>query len=110
VQLKTKDGQLTLGSAYKLIVWGWILSWGAFAGFVLILLILVAALSGQMMVNGEMVTGRGQALLSMLPLVVMFPVIITLQAFMFGAFLTFGLWIYRLRRPINVASEHDITT
>ena len=105
MELKTKDGDLTLGSAYRLIVTAWVLSWGAFMGFVLLLLLLLTLLTGEMTVNGELVEGRGAALASMLPMLVLFPVVIVMHAFMFGGFLIGGLWLYRLKRPLRVTNE-----
>ena len=105
MKLRTVDGNLTLGSAYKLFVWSWILSWGFFMGAILVLLVLITLMTGQMAVNGEIVEGRGAALAAMAPVVVAFPIIIVLHAFMFGGLLTFGTWLYRLRRPLTVVSE-----
>lgn len=104
MKLKTVDGKLTLGSAYKLFVWGWILGWGAFMLPILFLLFVVAALTGQMGVNGEMVYGRGPAIMAMLPMLIMFPIIIVVQAFMVGGLVMFGLWLYRTRWPLTVTS------
>lgn len=105
MQLRTVDGNLTLGSAYKLFVWSWTLSCGLFMGAFLIIIVLVTLATGQMAVNGEMVQGRGPALMAMLPMLLLFPVFIVLHAFIFGAFLTFGAWLYRLRRPLRVIPE-----
>ena len=105
MELKTVDGKLALGSAYKLFAWGWVLGWGAFMLPILVLCILIALLTGQMGVNGEMVYGRGAALMAILPLLVMFPIILVLQAFLAGAVVTFGLWLYRLRRPLSVVTQ-----
>jgi hypothetical protein len=108
MRLKTKGGQLTLGSAYKLIVWGWLLSWGVLFGVVLLMLITITLLTGEMAVNGEIVSGRVRAFIAMAPIVLMFPIVITLHAFMFGGLLTMGLWLYRTKRPIEVIPEHDV--
>lgn len=110
MQLRTVDGNLTLGSVYKLFVWSWVLSWGAFLGAILLLLTLIALVTGQMLVNGEMVQGRGSAVFAMLPMLVLFPIVIVLQGFMFAAFLTFGAWLYRLRRPLKVTPEGDVSS
>ncbi|MEM6626696.1 MAG: hypothetical protein AAF719_08340 [Pseudomonadota bacterium] len=109
MKLRTKGGQLTLGSTYKLIVWGWVLSWGAFFGLILSLLLVITLITGEMAVNGEIVSGRVEALIAMAPIVVLFPIIITLHAFMFGGFITLGLWLYRFKRPIEVVPERDVT-
>jgi len=65
MKLRTKGGRLTLGSAYKLIVWGWVLSWGALFGLILLLLLAITLLTGEMTVNGELVSGRVEALTAM---------------------------------------------
>jgi hypothetical protein len=105
MQLKTEDGKLTLGSAYKLIVWAWLLSWSAFMIPIVLIIAIGALLSGEMNVNGEMVHGVGPVFVAMLPLLVMMPIIVVLHAFMFGAFLTFGLWLYRHWRPLSVEAQ-----
>lgn len=110
MKLKTHGGRLTLGSAYKLIVWGWALSWGALFSLVMLLLIVLTLLTGEMNVNGEMVSGRLEALITLVPMLVLFPVVVTLHAFMFGGFITLGLWMYRFKRPIEVVPEHDLDT
>ncbi len=46
--LRTVDGNLTLGSVYKLFVWSWLLSWSVFAGAILLILVLVTLATGQM--------------------------------------------------------------
>lgn len=109
MQLRTVNGNLTLGSVYKLFVWSWVLSWGAFMGAILLLLTLIALATGQMFVNGELVQGRGPAAFAMLPMFVLFPIVIVVQGFMFAAFLTFGAWLYRLRRPLKVAPEIGVS-
>ena len=109
MKLRTKSGRLTLGSAYKLIVWGWLMSWGAFILLVFSLLIAITLVTGEMTVNGEIVTGRVQALTAIAPIIVIFPIVATLQAFIFGGFIAFGLWLYRLLRPIEVIPEQDFT-
>ncbi|MEO0608730.1 MAG: hypothetical protein AAFY82_10915 [Pseudomonadota bacterium] len=110
MKLETKGGRLTLGSAYKLIVWGWVLSWGALFGLILLLLLAITLLTGEMTVNGEIVSGRVEVLSAMAPIVVLFPIIVILHAFMFGGFITLGLWLYRFKRPIEVIPEHDLNT
>ncbi len=110
MELKTKDGNLTLGSAYRLIVTAWIISWGAMAGFILLLLFLTMLLTGEMTVNGVLVQGRSEALVLMLPILVILPVIIVMHAFMFGGLMLGGLWLYRLKRPLTVTMESETTS
>lgn len=108
MQLKVRDGKLRLGSVYKLFIVAWTTTWIAFFGFVLFLTVIVTLITGEMSINGEMVTGRGPALLAILPVAALFPVIVFLQSFIFGAFLTAGIWLYRLKRPIEVIIEGGV--
>ena len=62
------------------------------------------------MINGEIVSDRGEAFMQLLPFFVLFPVIITLHAFMFGGFLVLGLWLYRKKRPIRVIDVNQAET
>ena len=58
-----------------------------------------------MTVNGEIVSGRGPALLAMAPMLIFFPIVVFLQSIIFAAWLTGGVWLYRLKRPLVVISE-----
>jgi hypothetical protein len=104
VELKVVDGQLTLGSVYRLIVVGWICSWTAFMGVVLLLLVLITLVTGEMAVNGHTVHGRIAVLARLAPMLVAAPIVIVLQGFLFGAFLTGGVWLYRLRRRLEIVA------
>ena len=86
MRLITENGHLKLSSAYRLIVTAWIISFGCLVGLILVLSFLITLISGQTTVNGEIVYGRSEALLQMLPFFILFPVIITFHAFMFGGF------------------------
>ena len=105
MNLRVVGGQLTLGSVFKLFVAGWICAWAVLFVVVFGLLLLIAVISGTTVVNGEVVHGRGAALIQMLPLLVILPIVIGLQSLIFGAFLTGGVWLYRLRRPLTVVAE-----
>jgi hypothetical protein len=107
MQLRIRDGQLTLGSAYKLMVWGWILGMGTFMGGVFLLMVLLSLLTGQMGVNGEMVQGTGPTLLALAPGLIMLPIIIVLHAFCIGGIILFGLWLYRTRNPLAVTFDEQ---
>ena len=95
MQLRTVDGRLTLGSVYKIIVWGWLIGWGVFFIPIMLLIVVGGTIAGQMSVNGEMVYGHGVVFMQMLPLLVLAPIIIVMHAFMFGGLITLGVWIYR---------------
>lgn len=105
MELKTRDNQLTLGSVFKLFVTGWLCAWTVFAGVIFLLLLVIGVATGSMLVNGEVVQGRGTVLLAMAPAFILLPIVIVIQAIMFAAFLTGGVWLYRLRRPLTVVSE-----
>lgn len=105
MNLKIRDGQLTLGSVFKVVAVGWACFGGVFLGGIFLLLAIIAAVTGQMAVNGEMVHGRGAALAAMAPMIVLLPLIIAIQGVIFGAFITIGAALYRLRRPLSVTTE-----
>ncbi len=105
MNLRVAGGQLTLGSVFKLFAVGWICAWAALFVIVFGMLLLIVAISGTMVIDGEVVHGRGVALVQMLPLLVIFPIVIGLQSLIFGAFLTGGVWLYRLRRPLTLVTE-----
>ena len=105
MQLKVKDGKLSLGSVYKLFVVAWSTAWITTLGFVLSILVIITLITGEMAVNGETVSGRGPALLAMAPMLILFPIVVFLKSFIFAAFLTGGVWLYRLKRPLVVISE-----
>lgn len=107
MQLRTSNGNLTLGSVYKLFVWSWLLAWGAMIGAALVVVVIVTLVNGQTVVNGEVIHGRAAALLALAPFMIMLPIVIALHAFMFSGLLTFGAWLYRLRRPLAVTPERD---
>lgn len=108
MNLKMRDGQLTLGSVFKLVAISWtcfgVIIFGAF--FLLILLAGVAM--GSMEVNGEVVQGSGAVLVAALPLIIILPIIIALQALIFGGFVTLGAALYRMRRPLAVTIETTV--
>lgn len=102
MQLKSINGKLTLGSAYKLFVISWIVGWGAifiiFGGiFLLAMLVSGGAATDAVVVEGAL-PETAAALLSL----IMLPVIIVFHAFAFSGFLLLGFVIYRLWRPVQV--------
>lgn len=105
MQLRTVDGKLTLGSVYKLIVWGWLIGWSIFFIPIMLLIVVGGTLAGQMSVNGEMVYGHGTVFMHMAPMLILAPLIIVMHAFMFGGLITLGVLIYRKWRPLTVTAE-----
>lgn len=105
MELKTREGHLKLGSAYRLLVTAWAISWGLLFTLTILMIILITLLTGEMTIYGELVQGRATILMNMLPFFLLVPIIVLFHAFWFGGFLLFGLWVYRTRRPIRVVEE-----
>ncbi len=105
MQLKVKDGNLSLRSLYKLIVAGWIIAFGLLFGVFFLLLIAAGLLTGEMMVNGEVVYGRGAIFLNIVPMLIIFPIFIVMHAFMFGGLIIGGIALYRKKRPLTLVDE-----
>lgn len=108
MELKTRNGKLYLGSAYRLIVTGWMIGFGVVVGGMFLLIMLLTLLfGGTTTVNGEVVEGTGPLLAALGMGLIMVPVIIIAHAFMFGGIILLGLLIYRSRKPIRVVSDDD---
>ena len=105
--MKVRNGQLSLGSIYKLFVAAWATAWTSLFGCIFVILVVVTLLTGEIFVNDQVVQGRIPALLAMSPMLVLFPVVVLLQSFIFAAFLTGGVWLYRKIRPLQVIVEND---
>lgn len=105
MNLKIRDGQLTLGSVFKLVAISWLCFGVVFVGGIFLLIFIIGAVSGQMMVNGDMVQGRAAVIGAMAPMAILIPIIIAVQAVLFGGFVLAGAALYRLRRPISVTAE-----
>ena len=105
MELRTRDNQLTLGSAFKLLAVAFLVAFGSLFALILLMLLIIGLATGQMLVNGEIIEGRGAVLAAMAPFLIFAPLLLAIQAVMFGGFLTAGLWLYRLRRPLRVVTE-----
>lgn len=105
MNLTVRNGQLTLGSVFKLVAVSWLCFGFIVVGGFFLLIMLIGVASGSMTVNGEAVVGRGTVFLSMLPMLVMLPLVIAMQAVMFGGMITAGAALLRLRRPLAVTVE-----
>ena len=105
MQLRTVDGKLTLGSVYKVIVWGWLVSWGIIFIPVFYIFTIFSIISGQVTFNGEMINGHAAVFAHLWPFLLLPPIVVVMHAFMFGGFITFGVWIYRHWRPLTVTAE-----
>lgn len=54
--------------------------------------------------NGEVVNGGAALMVAAMPFI-MLPVVLAMQAAMFGGLVVFGLWLYHKRRPIIIVDE-----
>lgn len=101
MELRTENGHLKPGGAFKLMAAGYFL--GAAVIFVpLFALVALVSLAAGVptTVNGQPVEGGG-VLVNLLPLL-MVPVVLAVQAVMLGGLAVLGLWLYTRRRPIRV--------
>ena len=102
MQLKTVNGKLTLGSAYKLFVVSWFVGWTSIfvviGGIGLLAMLVGGGTASDVLVTDGDLPPAAAALLS----VVMIPVIIVFHAFVFSGLLLLGVVIYRLWRPVQV--------
>lgn len=102
MQLKTVNGKLTLGSAYKLFVISWLVGWTSlfvvFGGIALLAMLV----GGEATINGVVVEGAGPVAAEILPVLALIPVIIIFHAFMFSGLLLLGFVIYRFWRPVQI--------
>ena len=110
MQINIKNGSLTLGSIYKLIFAGWLVSWGVLMGAMVCLVLLTTLLTGSAEVNGEVVQGRGAVLAASAPIFILLPIILFFHALMFSGLLTLGVWLYRKFRPITVVNHDPAVT
>ena len=102
MELRTTGGQLKPGGEFKLVATGYFLGTGVIF-LPLFALVTVTALAAGVppTLNGEPVEGSGGVFVAFLPLFLV-PVILALQAVMFGGLAVLGLWLYSKRRPIRV--------
>lgn len=107
MQLRTKNGQLSYGSAYKLFVTSWVLGWLIPIMLIASLMLVTTAVSGGATINGEYVTGIS-AIISIAGFLLLFPVIITLQGLIGGGLMLLGLWLYRRFRAVTVSGQEEV--
>lgn len=104
MNLKIRDGQLTLGAVFKLTAISWLCFGGILCAIFMLLFVVTAVTGGEVMINGETIQGR-EVFSAMIPFLVLLPLIIAVQALVLGAFVTAGAALYRLRRPLAVTAE-----
>lgn len=103
MELRTVGGRLKLDSTFKMVATGYVVGAGViFLPLIILVTLVNFAAGGPMTVNGEVVEGGG--FLTFLP-IVMVPVILAMQALMFGGLVTLGLWLFQMRWPIRVVSD-----
>lgn len=102
MELRTTGGQLKLGGAFKLVATGYFLGAGViFFPLFALITVITLAVGVPPTLNGEPVEGSAGIFVAFLPLI-MVPVILAIQAVMFGGLAVLGLWLYTKRRPIRV--------
>ncbi|MBS0384451.1 MAG: hypothetical protein JSS00_03780 [Proteobacteria bacterium] len=104
LRLNTVNGNLTLGSVYRLFVVGWVLGFGIFFTAIALFIFVGAAITGEANINGVDVRDRAQVIAAFAPIVVVGPIIIFFQGFIFAGLMTFGVRIYRHWFPLTVES------
>ncbi len=110
MNLKIRDGQLTLGSVFKLTEISWLCFGVLLAAVFMLFFVVTAVTGGEVMINGEVIQGRGAVFSALIPFLVLLPLIIAVQALILGAFVTAGAALYRLRRPLAVTAETTTPT
>ena len=105
MELQTQGGRLKPGGAFKLVATGYFLGAGLIFVPLFALITVIALVSGApATLNGEQVYGGAAMFVAILPLI-MVPVILAMQAVMFGGLAVLGLWLYNKRRPILVIEK-----
>lgn len=94
MKLKSVNGNLSLGSVYKLFVVGWLFAWTIFY----LLFLLSAVVSTSAVSPG----GIGPDLSSFLPAAVLTPVLAVLSSLLFSGIMLLGVMIFRLWRPLRI--------
>ena len=102
LQLKTINGNLTMGSVYRLFVVGWALGFGAFFTAIALFIFVAAAVTGEATINGVEVRDRAQVISAFAPMLLIGPVIIFFQSFILAGLMTFGIRVYRHWFPLTV--------
>lgn len=110
MNLKIRDGQLTLDAVFKLTAISWLCFGVIIFGGLFLLILLGGVAAGEMEVNGAIVQGRGAVLAATIPFLVLLPVLVAFQALILGGFVTAGDALYRLRRPLAVTAETTTPT
>lgn len=101
MELRTKDGQLKPGGAFKLVATGYFLGAGVIFLPLFALVAVISLAAGVPTMDGQSAEGSGGVLVAVLTLI-MVPVVLAMQAVMLGGMAVLGLWLYQMRRPIRV--------
>lgn len=103
LKLETINGNLTIGSVYRLFVVGWVLGFGILFTAIALFIFVSAAITGEANINGVHVRDRTQVIATFAPVLAV-PIIIFVQGFIAAGLMTFGVRIYRLWSPLTVES------
>jgi hypothetical protein len=95
MELRTTDGQLKAGAAFRLVATGYIIGGSVIFGPLFLLATLTIGVQRPAMLLG--------GLLQLLLL----PVVLGIQSLLLGGVIVLGLWLYRKRRPILVVDGGD---
>lgn len=104
LKLEAVNGNLTLGSVYRLFFVGWVLGFGSFFMAIALFVFVGAAITGEANINGVEVRDRAQVIAEFAPILLLGPIIIFFQGFVLAGLMTFGVRIYRHWFPLTVES------
>ena len=106
MEIKARDGYVSLGSLYKPIAVGYVIGMGVvFLPMFLLMLPMLVFSPGVQDQSGQLVTGPGPILAMIAPMIVMIPLILALQGLLIGGAILLGLAIYRTRHPIRIVTS-----
>lgn len=104
MELRTENGQLKAGGAFKLIATGYLLGAGViFLPAFAIVGVTATVSHAPVTVNGEVVEGGFAAAFGLAPLVLL-PIALAIQSVIFGGIGVLGLWLYTRWRPIRITA------
>ena len=105
MELKVVNGQLELGSIFKLCFTGWLVAWSLIMAIAVIGFLIADVLSGDVVINGETVTGVSVVTSQIIPFLLLLPIIVLLQSAFIAVVTTFGVWLYLQKFPISWSIE-----
>ncbi|MEZ6022680.1 MAG: hypothetical protein R3C16_04535 [Hyphomonadaceae bacterium] len=104
MKIKVVDGTVSIGSLFAPVAVGYGIGAGViFVPMFLLMGVIFALSPGTVDQNGEPVSGVAMAL----PMIVMLPLVLAMQAVMFGGLSVLGLAIYRTWGTLGVTSVRE---